>query len=502
MSDENRTGAERPSGARSGGNAAAGKRPTGKFSASKQGDTGQQGGTNRNFGPGGWRGQPKPPGLNARLAAIHMLTTIVQSGTMLDERSPTAAPEQPVGTEDARDRALARTIVIVSLRRLGSIRIALSKYLDKGLPRKAPALEWILVSAAAQILYMEVPDHAAVDLAVHATRQDRATAPFASLVNAVLRNIIRNREEALQAAGAIAIDPMIDTPQWLAVRWQKNFGSDIAQHIAAMNGREPTLDVSVRDNPKEWAQRLDGLLLPGGSVRLRSHQPVTELDGYDEGAWWVQDVAAALPARLLGAQAGENVADLCAAPGGKTIQLALTGAHVVALDKSAERMKRLSANLARIGLSAETRIGDALTFSGGPFDAILLDAPCTATGTIRRHPDVAWTKRASHITALSATQAKMLDHAARLLKPGGRLVYCTCSLEPEEGELQIEQFLQRNRDMKRLPIVAGEITGLEACLNERGEIRTLPCHLPNEDSRLAGMDGFFIARLGLRGLGA
>lgn len=497
MSDERKTGAGRTQRSRSGGGASArSNNQGGQSHPGTEGAVSQQGGPNRNFGPGGWRGQPKPPGLNARLAAIHMLTTIVQSGTMLDERPATAAPEMPVGTEDARDKALARSIVIVSLRRLGSIRLALSKYLDKGLPRKAPALEWILVSAAAQILYMEVPDHAAVDLAVHATRQDRATAPFASLVNAVLRNIIRNREEALQAGDPKFGDSMTDTPQWLAVRWQKTFGSEAAQQIAAMNGCEPTLDVSVRDNPAEWAQKLDGMVLPTGSVRLRSHKPVQELEGYAEGAWWVQDVAAALPARMLAAQAGEDVADLCAAPGGKTIQLALSGAHVVALDKSAERMKRLSANLARIGLSAETRIGDALTFSGGPFDAILLDAPCTATGTIRRHPDVAWTKRASHIAALSVTQAKMLDHAAQLLKPGGRLVYCTCSLEPEEGELQIAQFLERNRDMKRLPIIAEEIGGLASCLNDRGEVRTLPCHLPHDDSRMAGMDGFFIARLG------
>jgi 16S rRNA (cytosine967-C5)-methyltransferase len=209
----------------------------------------------------------------------------------------------------------------------------------------------------------------------------------------------------------------------------------------------------------------------------------------------VQDAAAALPARLLHANANERIADLCAAPGGKTAQIAATGAHVVALDRSAERLKRLTANLARLHLTAEIRVGDALAFEAEPFDAILLDAPCSATGTIRRHPDVAWTKKPSDLTALAAVQAKMLDRAVGLLKSGGRLVYCTCSLEPEEGEMQIEAFLRRHPEMRRQPILPEEIGGLAECLTVQGELRTLPSHLAQDDSRLSGLDGFFAARL-------
>jgi len=209
----------------------------------------------------------------------------------------------------------------------------------------------------------------------------------------------------------------------------------------------------------------------------------------------VQDAAASLPARLLSTKTGETVLDLCAAPGGKTAQLALTGADVTALDRSAERMKRLSSNLERLHLSATIRVGDALTFEAPAFDAILLDAPCTATGTIRRHPDVAWIKRASDITSLANVQSRMLDHALELLKPGGRLVYCTCSLEPEEGEQQIAALLRRNPDVARLPISAAEVGGLEPCITADGDLRTLPCHLYDRDSRRSGLDGFFAARL-------
>jgi len=410
---------------------------------------------------------------------------VLQGGVMLDERISSAAE-----ISDPRERALARSIVMVSLRRLGTIRMALAKFLDKGLPKKVPALEWILVTGAAQILFLEVGDHAAVDLAVHACKQDRATAPFAPLANAVLRNIARQKQELLTAP-----EPFADTPQWLSVRWQKHYGLENAVAIAAMHAREPTLDLTVRSDPESWAKKLGGIVLPNGSVRLTTHAPVIELDGYSEGAWWVQDVSASLPARLLNVQSGELVADLCAAPGGKTMQMALAGAQVVALDKSAERMKRLAANLGRMGLSAQARIGDVLTFTGGPFDAILLDAPCTSTGTIRRHPDAAWTKRASHIATLAALQAKMLERAAALLKPGGRLVYCTCSLEPEEGEQQIALFLRRAPDMRRRPVEPGELPGLETCIDNNGDIRPLPHFLAHSESRLSGMDGFFMARL-------
>jgi 16S rRNA (cytosine967-C5)-methyltransferase len=391
---------------------------------------------------------------------------------------------------DPRDRSLVRSIATVSLRRLGTIRTALARFLDKGLPKKAVGLEWTLTVAAAQILFLDVPDHAAVDLAIHAVRRDSRSAPFASLSNAVLRNIVRHRDELI-----VPTDPFIDTPAWLAARWRKTYGEPVAVRLAEAHRLEPTLDLTVKSDVAAWAERLGGLVLPTGSLRLAARTPVAELEGYADGEWWVQDAAAALPARLLNVRAGEHVVDLCAAPGGKAAQLAQVGAQVIALDRSAERMKRLAANMARLDLAVTVSIGDVLNFDGGPYDAILLDAPCTATGTIRRHPDVAWTKRASDIATLAATQARMIDRALTLLKPGGRLVYCTCSLEPEEGEQQIAALLRRNPDVVRVPISPEEIGGMAECLNEQGELRTLPIHLWTDDPRLSGLDGFFAARL-------
>ncbi len=432
---------------------------------------------------------PPPPGLNARLVAASVLADVAGQGSTLDERLG-ADTSTRMSDLDLRDRALARSIATVALRRLGTIRAALARFLDKGLPKKAAAVEWTLITATAQILFLDVPDHAAVDLAVHAIRRDPRTAAFAALVNAVLRNVIRARDELLAPA-----DPFIDTPAWLAARWRKTYGEEGATAIVRAHQFEPTLDLTVKNDSQLWAEKLDGFVLPMGSVRLLNHAPVAELPGYDEGAWWVQDAAASLPARLLRAQPGMRIADLCAAPGGKTAQLAHAGAEVTALDRSAERMKRVSANLERLHLSADLTVGDALSYEAQAFDAILLDAPCSSTGTIRRHPDVAWTKRASDIASLSKIQARMIDHAIDLLKPGGRLVYCTCSIEPEEGELQINALLRRNPDVVRVPVTAEELGVPNMCISAQGDLRTLPFHLYDDDARRSGLDGFFAARV-------
>jgi len=252
--------------------------------------------------------------------------------------------------------------------------------------------------------------------------------------------------------------------------------------------------LSVKENAEGWAERLGGVLLPTGSIRLVERTAIRDLPGFNEGAWWVQDAAAALPARLLNAKPGERVADLCAAPGGKTAQLAAAGADVLAVDRSAKRLKRLEETLARLGLKASTRAIDAEKLDEAPFDAILLDAPCSATGTIRRHPDVAWTKSEEDIRKLSGLQTRLLDKAASLLKPGGRLVYCTCSLEAEEGERQAAEFLSRHPEFARQAITADEIGGLAECLTPEGDVRTLPCHLISSEHDRGGLDGFFIAR--------
>lgn len=423
-----------------------------------------------------------------------IVTDVASGGHTLEERLNNESATGRMAELDARDRALVRSIATVTLRRLGTIRTGLARFLEKGLPRKAVGLEWILATAAAQILFLDVPEYASVDLAIHAIKRDPKTAPFASLSNAILRNVVRHKDE-LASPG----DPFIDTPSWLAARWRKAYGEDLATRIARSHSFEPTLDLTVKSDPAAWALKLGGLVLPNGSVRLTTHAAITELEGYQQGEWWVQDAAASLPARLLHAAAGEYVADLCAAPGGKTAQLALTGARVAALDRSAERMKRMAANLERLGLTADVSIGDVLNYDGGPFDAVLLDAPCTSTGTIRRHPDVAWTKRTSDIATMAAMQSKMLDRAFSLLRQGGRLVYSTCSLEPEEGEAQIAALLRRNPDAMRSPVTAAEIGGLDECITAAGEVRTLPAHLWSDDPRTAGLDGFFAARIERRG---
>ncbi len=433
----------------------------------------------------------KVPGLPARIAAAHIIADIVHGGHRLDECfSPLAVPARLTGL-DARDVALVRSIATTALRRLGVIRKALSILMEKGLPRQAARLEWPLIAAAAQILFLDAADHAAVDLAVRAVRLEPKSAGFAGLVNAVLRNLQRRREEFL----GLATSGAYDAPPWLAQRWRKFYGEAASKAICAIHMLEPPLDLSIKTDATSWATRLNGVLLPTGSVRLVERTPIVNLEGYAAGEWWVQDAAAALPARFLHAKPEERVLDMCAAPGGKTAQLALSGAHVVALDRSAERLKVLAGNLNRLKLHAEVAVADATSFSAAPFDAILLDAPCSATGTIRRHPDVPWTKKPGDIEGLAAIQAKMLERAAALTKAGGRIVYCTCSLEPEEGELQIASFLRRNPDFRRDPLdPKDEMIPAEFVTNE-GDLRTVPTMLPDPEPRLAGVDGFFAARV-------
>jgi 16S rRNA (cytosine967-C5)-methyltransferase len=251
----------------------------------------------------------------------------------------------------------------------------------------------------------------------------------------------------------------------------------------------------VKSDAASWAEKLGGRLLPTGSVRLIGQGAVTALPGFAEGAWWVQDTAASLPARLLGDVGGKRVADLCAAPGGKTAQLAAAGALVTAVDRAPGRLRRLSDNLSRLSLKAETARADVTEWQAEPFDAVLLDAPCSSTGTIRRHPDVAWLKQAADLVGLSALQRRLLERAVALTKSGGKLVYCTCSLEPEENEHLIADLLAHEPSVRREPIGVSEVFGRSEFITPDGDLRTLPCHLADTDSRLSGLDGFYAARL-------
>jgi 16S rRNA (cytosine967-C5)-methyltransferase len=434
------------------------------------------------------------PGLTARRIAADILDGVLHKHRTLDEQLDGAAAHPGLKTLSDRDRALMRRLVATILRRLGTLGHVLSRLLDRGIPTDAPRAQSALLIGAAQILWMDVPDHAAVDLSVRLVQSDRRAAKYAGLVNAVLRRCAREGQPLIDEVKA----QTLDIPEWLLTRWSAHYGASVARDIAVALSHEPSLDITVKADPAQWATRLHGETLPTGTVRTLLQGSVTMLPGFTEGQWWVQDAAAALPARLLGDIAGKTVADLCAAPGGKTAQLALAGARVTAIDRSVSRMARLRDNLARLELTAETVVTDAAEWPGGNgdgFDGILIDAPCTSTGTIRRHPDVAWLRQEADIGALAALQKRLLQKAVTLLKPGGTLVYCTCSLEPEEGEQAIAALLAAESGVRRAPITAGEVDGLGEILTAEGDLRTLPCHLPHPDPRLAGLDGFYAARL-------
>jgi 16S rRNA (cytosine967-C5)-methyltransferase len=432
------------------------------------------------------------PGLAARRIAADILDGVLHKHRTLDEQLDGAAAHPGLKTLSDRDRALMRRLVATILRRLGTLGHLLSRLLDRGVPTDAPRAQSALLIGAAQILWMDVPDHAAVDLSVRLVQSDRRAAKYAGLVNAVLRRCAREGQPLIDEVKSQSLD----VPEWLLARWIAHYGESVARDIALALSHEPSLDITVKSNPAQWATRLHGETLPTGTVRTLLQGSVTVLPGFTEGQWWVQDAAAALPARLLGDVAGKSIADICAAPGGKTAQLLQAGARVTAVDRSPARMARLRDNVARLSLEAQTVVVDAVEWQAGQdFDGILVDAPCTSTGTIRRHPDVAWLREQADIGALTTLQQRLLQKAVALLRPGGTLVYCTCSLEPEEGEQAVATLLATETSMRRVPIDASEVSGLAEILTPQGDLRTLPCHLPNQDPRLGGLDGFYAARL-------
>lgn len=448
--------------------------------------------------------------MNARVAAAELLVAVMDRGRALEDALAETASFDAL---EGRDRAFARALVTAGLRRLGGVNAVLARFLDRPLPESAQHARALLHLGATQLLVLGTPAHAAVGETVEAANALRQARGFAKLINAVLRKVARDGGEILAA-----LPPGADLPLWLYTRWRAAYG-EAASRIAQALLQEPPLDISVKSDPESWAQKLDGTVTPTGSVRLTPSlrgegagggamrnadnfartgsaqtssdtllsRGVASLPGFSEGAWWVQDAAAALPMRLLGDVAGKRVLDLCAAPGGKTLQLAAAGAEVAAVDKSEARLKRLRENLARTKLEAEVICADALDFRAEPFDAVLLDAPCTSTGTLRRHPDVAWLRRPSDIRSLADLQSKLIAAAAKLLKPGAPLVYAVCSLEPEEGPAVVAEALRAG--WRRDPIRAGEIPS--AFDTSDGDMRTHPGHWPE----IGGLDGFYAARL-------
>ncbi|WP_340116278.1 transcription antitermination factor NusB [Pelagibius sp. 7325] len=427
---------------------------------------------------------------DARKTALALLRAVLDDGRPLDEA---LARNPHLAKLEARDRAFARLLLVTVLRRLGQIDAVLDTCLDRPIRAKDIMLRHILRLGAAQLLFLETPPHAAVSTAL-----DLATGPRLAgqrgLLNAVLRRLSREGAEIVAAQDAARLN----TPDWLWDSWCAVYGEETARAIAAAQLGEPPLDLSCKGDPAAWAEKLGAEVLPNGSLRLPAGQgDVARLPGYAEGAWWVQDAAAALPARLLGDVLGKTVIDLCAAPGGKTAQLAAAGAEVIAVEKNRERLARLGENLQRLQLGAATVAADAASWQPPALaDAVLLDAPCSATGTLRRHPDIAWLKDKAQIATLTPSQDRLLAHAVGMVKPGGMLVYAVCSLQPEEGPQRIHALLSSDDRVERLPLTpadlgGGDLADMGGMITPEGDLRSLPCHLAEQ----GGLDGFYACRL-------
>ncbi|HIM45774.1 MAG TPA: MFS transporter [Alphaproteobacteria bacterium] len=429
-------------------------------------------------------GQP-----DARAVATSLLRTVLRRRQSFDSA---LTSDSDFAALHPRDKAFARLITATTFRRLGQIDALIAGCLDNALPDEASPVQDILRIGVAQLAFIGTPAHAAVDRTVALVR-GRRIARYRALVNAVLRRISR------EAAGLIDEHDAarLNTPDWLWQAWSEAHGEETCRRIAACHLGEAPLDITVKGEAAAWAEKLNAEQLPTGSLRRVAGGRIEDLAGYADGGWWIQDAAAALPARVLMAAypegvAGRCVADLCAAPGGKTAQLAAGGACVSAVDLSAARIALLSDNLDRLGLDASLVVSDAATWRpDGLFDAVLLDAPCSGTGTIRRRPDIARLKSPEDVERLALLQRRLLDAASGLVAPGGLLVYAVCSLQPEEGEAQITAFQERGAPFVRQPITSTEIGGLDDAVTPSGDIMTLPCHL----SKHGGLDGFYVARL-------
>ncbi|MEK7687294.1 MAG: transcription antitermination factor NusB [Pseudomonadota bacterium] len=422
--------------------------------------------------------------LASRHAAFEILVSCLDKGQPLDEA---LARHAGFAGLDPRDRAFVRLLLATTLRRLGEIDVVLAALIERPLEGPNAAGRQVLRLGAAQLLFLGTAPHAAVDTSVRLI-EDAHLPHLKGLANAVLRRISR---EGLAILGDR--DPArLNTPQWLWRSWAEAYGEDTTRAIAAAHLIEAPLDLTPRANTDFWAGQLEAEVLPTGTLRRTGGGHIAELPGFAEGAWWVQDAAATLPVRLLGDIAGKRVADLCAAPGGKTMQLCAAGAAVTAVDISARRMTRVGENLARAGLAAELITADASKWTAAEkFDAILLDAPCSGTGTLRRHPDIAWLKDEEDVGRLTLTQDRLLLHAVEQLKPGGTLVYAVCSLQEDEGPARIEALLVREPRLSRVPVQPAELPGLDGALTKDGDVRTLPSMWPER----GGLDGFYIARL-------
>ncbi len=421
-------------------------------------------------------------GMAARVAALDLIDAAREKRSGFDE----AVSKPAFLAMSETDRSFARALTLLVLRRLGQLDALIDKKTKKAPPEPVCAL---LRIGLAQIGFMQVPDFAAVSTTVKLAERNNNTRPYKGLINAILRGVIRDRNAGLTRADAERL-----APDWLFARWKASYGEVDARAIALVLTEEPATDLSFKTEAalKASAEALEGTPLGGLSLRSALRGDIREWAGYNDGDWWVQDAAAAVSVALLGDLTGKTAVDLCAAPGGKTLQLLAAGAETLAVDRSKGRLTRIEDNLKRVGYTAEVAMADAETWDDKrTFDVVLLDAPCSSTGTFRRQPDVLWATRPGDIAKLADVQHRLLDASAKRVAPGGSLVYCTCSLEREEGETQVVAFLRRHPDFTLRRIDADEahnLTGVPRdSVRPEGWLRLLPHQRPG------GQDGFFIA---------
>ncbi|PCJ01988.1 MAG: MFS transporter [Alphaproteobacteria bacterium] len=426
--------------------------------------------------------------LLARKVTLDMLGNVLDRRNSLDV---TLDNSDAFAALPQRQRAFTRMLLTTTLRRLGQIDDLITFAQNRPDDLKTPAIRNILRLGVTQLFFMVVPDHASVDTSVRLA-EEIGMERQKGFVNAILRKLSREGAQRIEGQDA----GRLNTPQWLLKIWVDDYGLNGAAQIAEANMCEAPLDFTVKsiDDRPYWGNTLQASELSTGTLRRMSGGNIREMEGFDDGKWWIQDAAAAIPATLLGDITGQHVIDMCAAPGGKTLQLAAMGANVTAIDRSAKRLKRLEENLERMGLKDQVQIEISDAAAWKSVDApqrILLDAPCSATGTIRRHPDTGYLKSPKDITGLMSIQERLLAHAGEMLDIGGILIYCTCSLQKDEGEYQIKKFLKKNLNFERIAIQPEEIGKYDELINEQGDLRILPYHL----SAQGGMDGFFISRL-------
>lgn len=405
----------------------------------------------------------KTHGLEARLAALEILESVLRRNMMLDDALDRTALYSALSP---RDKAFSRNLISTTLRRLGQIDAMISHCLEKPLAKKSKRSHDILRLGICQLMFTETADHAAVSSSVELAGQT-GQAHTKKMINAVLRRLTREGQSLLDAQD----ENKTNVPGWLWDSWQSAYGNDTCRAIAEANLKEAALDLSVKSDPEGWAEKLDGSVLPNGTVRLTKNKNVPEMDGFESGDWWVQDTAARAAAQLLGDVKGQHVIDLCAAPGGKTAYLLNAGARVTAVDRSTNRLKRLEENLLRLKLEATVVTANVIDWRPNQkADAVFLDAPCSATGTIRKHPEIPWLKSQEDVGKLAFLQNQLLDAALEMVVPGGRLLFATCSLQPEEGPAQITRMLKMHPSVQVLD--------------------KFQC-LPSDQPELGGRDGFF-----------